>query len=188
MQATEREQIVECLAQSRERLVLAVDGLTAEQRNFRPAENRWSIAECVEHLTVVENSVLKTIHQVLQTDPQPERQVEAQGKDQIILERVPARERRVMGPQEAQPQGRWPDFDELLREFEAARERSVRFSAVTQADLRSHFFPHPFLGPLDCYQWLLFLGAHCERHVRQMEEVQADSAYPRAEQAGHAGA
>ena len=188
MEATEREQVVRNLADSRERLVLTVEGLSDEQRTFRPAEDRWSIADCVEHIAVVENSVLRSIHQVLQSPPQPERKNETLGKEQVILERVPARERRVKGPQEAMPQGRWPDFEELITQFEATRERSVRFSAVTQADLRNHFFPHPFLGLLDCYQWLLFLAAHCERHVRQMEEVKADPGYPGRQQAEHAGA
>jgi uncharacterized damage-inducible protein DinB len=184
--AVERELVVEHLARSRERLILTVDSLTASQRNFRTAEDRWSIADCVEHITVVENFVLRSIQKVLQSPPEPERQSEAQGKEQAILERVPARERRVKGPADVMPHGRWPNFDELVRQFEATRERSVRFSAVTQADLRNHFFPHPFLGILDCYQWLLFLGAHCERHVRQMEEVKADPGFPR--RADHAGA
>ena len=188
MEATERERVVQHLAESRERLVLAVEGLSDEQRSFQPAQDRWSIADCVEHIIVVETSVLRNIQQVLQSAPQQERQNEVQGKEQVILERVPARERRVKGPEEAMPQGRWPDFEDLMRQFEATRERSVRFSAVTQADLRNHFFPHPFLGLLDCYQWLLFLSAHCERHVRQMEEVKVDPGYPRRQQAEQAGA
>ncbi len=69
------------------------------------------------------------------------------------------------------PIGRWPEFETLLSQFEAARNRSIEFTTATDADLRNHVFPHPFLGQLDCYQWLLFIAAHCERHVRQMEEV-----------------
>ena len=186
MEATERELLVEQLAQSRERLVLTVEGLSEEQRSFRPAQDRWSIADCIEHITVAESVVLGKHQQALQALPEPERKDEVRGKVQIILEKVPAREQRVQGPPAFMPQGRWPDFEELVRQFEAARERSVRFSAVTQADLRSHFFPHPLLGLLDSYQWLLLVSAHCERHVRQMEEVKADPGFPmhRAEQAG----
>ena len=187
MEATERELVVQQLAESRERLVLTVEGLSEEQRSFRPAQDRWSIADCVEHITVVEGSVLGKIQEVLQAPPEPERRDEVRGKEQIVLEKVPAREERLKGPAAFMPRGRWPDFEELVRQFEATRERSVRFSAVTQADLRNHFFPHPTLGLLDSYQWLLLLSAHCERHVRQMEEVKADPAFPgphRAEQAG----
>jgi uncharacterized damage-inducible protein DinB len=188
VEATERELVVEQLAQSRERLVLTVEGLSKEQRSFRPAQDRWSIADCIEHITVVETFVLGKIQQVLQSAPEPEREPEVRGKEQIVLEKVPAREQRVQGPAAFRPQGRWPDFEELMLQFEASRERSVRFSAVTQADVRSHFFPHPMLGLLDCYQWLLLVSAHCERHVRQMEEVKADPGFPTHQQAEQAGA
>jgi hypothetical protein len=187
VEATERELVVQQLAESGERLVLTVEGLSEEQRSFRPAQDRWSIADCVEHITLVETFVLGKIQQVLQSPPEPERKAEVRGKEQIVLEKVPAREERLKGPAAFMPQGRWPDFEELVRQFEATRERSVRFSAVTQADLRNHFLPHPTLGLLDSYQWLLLISAHCERHVRQMEEVKADPAFPaphRAEQAG----
>ena len=188
MEATERELLVEHLAQTRERLVLAVEGLSDAQRTFRPAEGSWSIADCIEHVTIVESNILRYIQKALQEPPDPARQAEARGKDQIILERIPTRVRRVASPADVAPQGRWSDFEELMRQFEATRERSVRFSAVTQADLRNHFFPHPFLGLLDCYQWLLMLGAHCERHVRQMEEVKSDPQFPTHQQADQAGA
>ena len=89
-----------------------------------------------------------------------------------------------MGPPQVDPTNRWPEFEELMRQFENTRERSVNFAAATEADLRSHFSPHPFLGDLDCYQWLLFMGLHCERHVRQMEEVKADMGFPKGMAAG----
>ncbi len=160
-------------------LVRAVEGLSGEQQVFRPGEDRWSVADCIEHIAVVEDFTLKSIQKALQGPERPDQHSETNGKDAVILSRVPAREIRVKGPAPVMPTGRWPDFDELLRQFEATRERTLRFAAVTQADLRSRDFPHPFLGPLDCYQWLLFLAAHCERHVRQLEEVKADPAFPR---------
>ncbi len=178
MEKAERELLLVHLAHSRERLVEAVEGLTSEQQHYRPATGRWSVADCVEHVIVVETNVLRTIQNILQTPPEPGKQAEVQGKEDVILDRVPSRVTRVQGPVEVMPCGRWPSFDELLRRFETSRERTLRFAAVTQANLREHFFPHPFLGTLDCYQWLLFLGAHCERHVRQLEEVMDDPAFP----------
>ena len=178
MQTAERELVLQHLAASRARLLGAVDGLTAEQRGFHAAEDRWSVADCVEHVTVVENFVLDSIQLVLAGAPEPGKQAEVQGKDQVILEQVPSRARRVKGPEAVMPRGRWPDFAELLLQFEATRARTQQFSAETQADLRNHFFPHPILGEFDCFQWLLFLAAHCERHVRQLEEVKADPGFP----------
>ena len=172
----ERDQILQYLAQSREMLARAVDGLSSEQRSFRAAADRWSVADCVEHLAVVEGNILKAIERQLQQPPGEK--PDTSGKDQVILDRVPGRVLRVKGPDTAMPNGRWPDFEESLRQFHTVRERTINFAAETQGALREYAFPHPFLGPLDCYQWLLFLAAHCERHVGQMEEVKADPAFP----------
>jgi len=178
VERAERNQLLHYLAESREVLLRALDNLSGEQRRFRPAEDRWSVADCIEHITVVENGILRRIQTILQ-EAAPEQVPDTSGKDQVILDHVPRRATRVKGPEQVMPNGRWADFEELLRQFEATRERTLRFSAVTQADLRSRAFPHPFLGPLDCYQWLLFLAAHCERHARQVEEVKSDPGFPR---------
>src|SRR5579862_6729616 len=61
MTEQERQFVVDQLAAGRERLLELVDGLTAEQWTFRPSEDRWSIAECMEHVTLVENRVLGLI-------------------------------------------------------------------------------------------------------------------------------
>ncbi|MGA8408930.1 MAG: hypothetical protein WB680_17265, partial [Candidatus Acidiferrales bacterium] len=85
-------------------------------------------------------------------------------------------------PEILQPAGRWPD-EQLLPEFEAARQKSRDFATSTEADLRSHFFKHPALGDLDLYQWLLMIAAHCDRHRAQSEEVMASEGFPSAQKA-----
>jgi DinB superfamily len=176
MEQAERDRMCRQLSQSRELLRQAVSDLSAEQRTFRPAADRWSVADCIEHLTVVENFTVKRIQQLLEQPPAGP--PDTNGKDQLIMDHVPVRARRVKGPEAVMPSGRWADFDELLHHFEAARHNTIGFAEATEADLRAYAFPHPFLGPLDCYQWLLFLATHCERHVRQMEEVKSDPAFP----------
>jgi len=160
-------------------LLQAVDGLSAEQRIFQPAEDRWSVVGCVEHIILVERLVFNNIQTALQAPPEPAaRQTEVRLKDPIVIERVPARTRRVIGPEVVHPKNRWPEFDQLLGQFNLTRDDTVDFATHTSADLRCHFFPHPFIGDMDCYQWLLFVGLHCERHVRQLEEVKADHGFP----------
>jgi len=181
----EREFLLRYLAQSRERLLEAVEGLNAEQQRFRPAADRWSVADCLEHVSIVEKGVLQKIRAVLLA-PKPMEETHAGASDDAsvpddaILDGVPKRTRRFTSLQETRPARRWTDFAQLVRRFEIARERSLRFAAVTQSDLRGRFFAHPDLGELDCYQWLLFLAAHSERHARQAEEVIAHPNFPRA--------
>jgi hypothetical protein len=37
---------------------------------------------------------------------------------------------------------------------------------------------HPAMKELDAYQWILFLAAHSERHLKQLQEVKESPGYP----------
>jgi hypothetical protein len=56
------------------------------------------------------------------------------------------------------PVGKWPDTTKMIAELRKARAWTLAFAAVTETDLRGHFFPHIAFGDLDCYQWLVVLG------------------------------
>ena len=151
-------------------------GLSPAQLHYKSAPDRWSVAECVEHIIVVEGFILANVEKTLEraadfTNPAM--------TDHDLVQRVVARLNRVKGPDRLMPVARWP-HDRLLSEFKAARERTAEFAANATVELRHHTFPHPFIGTCDCYQWLLFIGAHGERHRAQAEEVMADSGFPRA--------
>jgi hypothetical protein len=59
---------------------------------------------------------------------------------------------------------------ELLAAFDADRAVLLRYAGSTTDDLRARLAPHPIAGPIDAYQWLLFLGAHTKRHTAQIAE------------------
>src|ERR1700736_1619100 len=175
---TEREFVGGHLRQNRKRLLAAVTGLTAEQREYKPTPDCWSVVDCVEHIVVVENLIGKRIDLLLSQAPEPEKRAEVAGKEATLLRAVPDRSNRVKGPDIVMPQCRWPEFDELIAEFQATRDRTIEVAATSQAELRDHFFHHFVFKDLDCYQWLLFLSLHCERHVLQIEEVKVHPGFP----------
>lgn len=177
MTARERQLATHHLAASEERLCGLVDGLTAEQWSFHSGEGRWSIAECLEHVMRVENRIFGVIGKKLQGPPETGKK-SALEDDAAIAKIIPDRTARREAPEPVRPVGQWTDTRELLAEFRKTRTRTAQFAAETEADLRSYFVPHPAFGELDCYQWLLVLGLHGERHARQMEEIKADPAYP----------
>jgi hypothetical protein len=184
MQQQERQLVVDQLAASRDRIQALAGGLTAEQWRFRPADGRWSIGECLEHVMRVEGRVLGLIAKKLDEDaPQPEKQLPAAQRDErdalvsrSLLDRTVGRQ----APEIARPTGEWANGDQLLAEFRKARQRTTEFATTTQGDLRSYFHPHASFGELDCYQWLLVLSLHGARHAEQMEEVKAAPAFPPA--------
>lgn len=177
MTSTDRESVLKSLSESRERLLATVEGLTREQRQYRPAPGRWSVGEIVEHLTMVEKSVLGLVTKTLESAPDGSKR-SAMGDEALVAD-VAGRITRFAAPEFVAPKGQLQD-DELLSQFLAARENTSKFVTTSNADLRRHFFPHPIFGELDCYQWLLLLGAHCDRHRVQSEEVKASPGFPRA--------
>jgi uncharacterized damage-inducible protein DinB len=179
MTTAEREALLQNLADSRERLLRSVKGLSHEQLHYRPAPGRWTVAECVEHIAIVEGRVLGLIQKTLSDGPAPGKHSAMKDRDGALVEDVAGRVTRFQAPEYLVPRGQWPD-EQLLKEFEAARQRTGQFAGSTDADLRRHFYAHPVLGELDLYQWLLLISAHCDRHRTQSEEVMANEGFPRS--------
>jgi len=179
MNENERQAVATELSASRERLLGVVEGLTPEQWTFHPAEGRWSIGECVEHVTAVENRIAGLIGGKLAGLPDPEHESPQQGKDAEILKLVVDRTNRREAPEHVRPTGKWTDTNSLIDKFHTTRLRTEQIAAEADANLRNYFIPHGYFGELDCYQWLLVLGGHAERHARQIEEIKADAGFPR---------
>ncbi len=69
MTSVERELALSQLAESRERLLRMAQSLSREQLHYCPAPGRWTVAECLEHITTVEGHVLGLIQTTLETGP-----------------------------------------------------------------------------------------------------------------------
>jgi len=173
MELHERETAIELLKDSRQRVLAAVSGLSGEQLTFRLAEDQWSVSDCLEHINVVEASVYAAIQKTLSRPPRPEKRAEAAGKLEIVQRALADRGRKLAGPPEMMPRRERIEFSELVMEFERIRAATLAFTAETSSDLHDYFFPHLFFGTMDCYQWLMLLGWHADRHIAQMEEVKA---------------
>jgi uncharacterized damage-inducible protein DinB len=176
MTPAEREHATKYLEKTRESYLHTARTLSREQLHYKPAPDRWSVAEVLEHIIIVERRVLGSIEKTVQQAPNASKSA---FEDEFLVSRVATRVDRLKGPDVLMPKGQWPEH-QLAEEFEAVRRRSLEFAGSTKADLRQHGFPHPVFGELNCYQWLLLIPAHCERHLAQADEVMAEPGFPRA--------
>lgn len=176
MNPAERERVLAHMDETREEYRRIAQALSHSQLHYKPAADRWSVAEILEHIIVVETRVLALVEKALQ---QPASAVKSSIEDDPLVEVVAQRVGKLKSPGPVIPNGRWPD-DRLLEEFEVIRKRSTEFARSANAELRQHSFPHPFFGELDCYQWLLLIPAHSQRHLAQAKEVMGESNFPRA--------
>ena len=172
----EKGKALQYLTDTRANLAEAVKGLSAAQLRFKPAPDRWSVAEVVEHLAVLENFFANTLCEQLMHAPAgaPNRDIES--VDAMILVKVPDRSTKVQAPDNLVPTGRWPP-QQSLSLFLANRQKTMNF-LISSTGLRGHVLSHPALGPLDAYQWLLAVAAHTDRHTQQILEVKADPHFP----------
>ncbi len=165
----ERQEMLESLERSREALLQAVQGVTEEQAARTPAAGRWSILQCVEHVAVVEDYLLGQVVNAHQA----EAPLLNEKREALIRARAADRERRVPAPELARPVGRFATLAEATQGFLQVRARTIEFVESSSSDLRCQVTSHPILGTVNCYENLLMIAAHPQRHAGQIAEIRA---------------
>jgi hypothetical protein len=173
----ERETALALLARSRTAVLNAVAGVTDDQARWKPAPERWSILEYVEHLAVSDDALVALVKRSLQSPAQPETDDERRVREQKIRETpIPRGVNRA--PENLKPVARFDSLTAAVSAFLAARERTIEYAQSTTDDLRQHFAPHPVLGQLDAYQWLCGNARHAETHAAHVVEIRGMPDFP----------
>ena len=173
----EKQEGLAQLERTRAGVIEATKGLSEAQWKFKPAPDRWSVAEVMEHIALSEDMLFENTSKKVMSAPagNPDRDPEA--GDKMVLSVIPDRTNKVKAPDPLVPTGRWTP-QQSLDHFLKSRARTVEYLKSTSG-LRDHVVPSPIGQPLDAYQWLLFTSAHSERHTKQILEVKADPNFPK---------
>lgn len=173
----DREKGLQYLEQTRDGVVAATKGLSEAQLKFKPAPDRWSVAEIVEHITVVEGAIYQNVTEKVMKAPPGAADRDTAKIDGLVLAMVPDRSHKVKAPDQFVPTGRWPATD-TVDQFLKTRAQSVTFFESTP-DLRAHVGGQSPFGLLDGYEWIMYAAAHSARHTKQILEVKADPNFPK---------
>jgi hypothetical protein len=174
----ERETALALLTRSRTAVLNAVDGVTDLQAQWKPAPDRWSIIEYIEHLAVSDDGLVALVKRSLNTPAHTETEDERKSREQKLREtKIPKGVNRA--PENLKPAARFDSLAEAVSAFLAARERTIEFAQSTADDLRKHFTPHPVLGQMDGYQWLCGNARHAESHAAHVLEIRGMAEFPR---------
>lgn len=166
-------EIYESLEKSREKLISKVETLPPESENLRENGEGWTIREIVEHMSMVEERMLKVTQKLLaraQRDALP-----TDGLPPIPTEFLSkleaARDRKLQAPEQMHPQGEQSVADSLAK---LKKDRSVLAELradIEKIDASAPTLPHPALGDLNLYQWIIMIGLHERRHLTQIERI-----------------
>jgi hypothetical protein len=176
----ERESAIKYLKETQKDFLAAINGVSDAQWKFKAAPDRWSIAETAEHIAIAEDLIWGRVNEIMKAPLNPDKRAETQGKDKIILEKIPDRSRKAKAPEVLKPTGKFATREELVKHFTETRAKEIAFLEQTKEDLRNHIAENPALGMMDVYQWVIFNGAHSKRHTAQIEEVKTDANYPKS--------
>src|SRR5438309_5825646 len=105
--AEERNRALEYLKQTQKDFLASIDGVSEAQWKFKAAPDRWSIAETAEHIAVAEDLIWSRVNEMMKAPANPERRAETEGKDKIIVERVPDRSHKAQAPEALKPTGKF---------------------------------------------------------------------------------
>ena len=176
--ATELAYAIDLLESTKIALHDAVANLSEAQLTAKPDLERWSVAECVEHIVLVEAGIFGRLQHTMQKEEEPEKRAEIQVSDLYLTKALRNRKTGIAAPDLFMPTGRFGSTDAALATFDEQRDAVVDYVKSAPGNWRTHYFKHLVFGTIDAYQTLLLFAGHGERHRKQIEEVKATPGFP----------
>lgn len=175
----ERKSAAKFLEDSEKNALSAISKLSEAQLKFKPAADKWSVEECMMHIAASETMLWSMIEGTVKTPANPEKRSEIKWSDEDVMKNITDRSNKVktFPPLEPQNTG-FKTLSDATASFKENRAKLINYVKSTKDDLRNHVGAMP-VGSFDCYQMVLFIGAHSNRHVEQMKEVMADPNFPK---------
>jgi uncharacterized damage-inducible protein DinB len=158
-------------------LLASVKGLTEKQLNWRANDSSWSIANCIEHITLTEKSIFDWAMGTLKETADPAKKAEVKNTDDQIKAMIESRDHKAKAPESLKPMGKLGNTGKTLQTFEQQSASLDQYIQSSKDDLRNHFAQTP-VGTVDAYQLLVFLTAHTKRHTAQILAIKANAAFP----------
>jgi DinB family protein len=174
----DRERAMQYLESTRQGVLQATAGLSEAQWNFKSAPDRWSVAEVTEHIAAAEDYIRAMIVEKVMVAPARPEGEDVKAIDDMVLAAIPDRSHKAQAPETLKPSNRFGSPQGSLNHFTEQRAQTEDFLRQHD-DLRAHAIDSPLGKKLDAYEWLLFIGAHSERHTKQILEVKADPNFPK---------
>src|SRR5438094_9415401 len=173
----EKDKALQYLETTKKNILESTKGLSEAQWNFKPAPDRWSVAQVMEHIAAAEDFIRGMVKEKVMMAPAGASGRDVKKTDEGVLTMVPDRTNKVQAPEPLVPTNRFGSPEGSIKHFAESRAVTENYLKTT-AGLRGHVADSP-LGKLDGYEFVLLIAAHSERHTKQINEVKADPNFPK---------
>lgn len=166
----EREEILGLYSKAQRELLDLVASTPDDLWAKKPAPDRWSVSEIVEHIASAEPMLFGMAQQALAAPADPNwALVEGGLSTDKFLAMLQNRTQKFQAPEPLQPKGGWTRADALAK-FGAARAVTAEFVRRTDQPVKKHVAKGP-AGPMTAHQMLILIGGHNLRHNAQIREA-----------------
>ncbi len=167
-----------------------VGDLSAAQANWRPGSERWSVAQCLDHVHIVTGAVLPALRAAVVGAREDGQTASGLGPFRygrlsrwFLAAQAPSRGRATRTPARYRPSASEIDLAGVVASFSEVQER---FDAAMQAadgvDLARVRVPSPALAWLrfPVGIWFQALPVHGLRHLAQARQLRENARFPSA--------
>ena len=172
----ERQLALQKLRETSETFLTEVREVIEVQAIWKPAPDRWSILECIEHVAIAERGMFHLMTRKLTPFA---RANDSPGREDGFFTRGTDRSKKLIAPETARPSGRFANLAEAVNTFEANRSHTIAYIESCQEELRRLEVVHPLFGPVTARECLALLTVHPARHAQQVRELRNHPQFPR---------
>jgi DinB superfamily len=165
-------EIIDKLNSQRQHLLDTVDNFSDQEMVTSPEPNRWSPSEILHHLyltetqmtILLEKQIARGIKKGIGPDSETHSVLTSLDKYNIATPKT-----KLKAPTRSEPQPNLPK-NEIIKMLSTSRQNLLNtIENASNTNLSLLFFPHPMMGKLNMYQWLIFIGQHEDRHRAQIK-------------------
>src|SRR5436305_2463358 len=149
--------------------------LSLAHLQYKLSPDPSSIHEVLSHLAVAEPDYWRDIQKALRAAPDMNGKKSAASDADILwydIDRV-VHTKTGGGHEKVDT---YKDLNVALGKFQALRATMIEYIKSTNDDMRAHSFGDR--EPIDCWQWMLEISTHAERHIQQIREIKNDPNFP----------
>lgn len=176
MSAKDREHLLVHFEMTTQMVAEQVRGLSLTQLEYKASPDRWSIREVVSHLAVAEPDYWRGVQKSVNAAPDMNHKKSVNtdadimwyGIDRVVHTKTGGGHEKV---------DTYKDLNEALGKFQALRATMIEYIKTTNDDLRAHSVGDG-TEVIDCWQWMLEISTHSERHIQQIREIKNDPNFP----------
>jgi hypothetical protein len=172
----DREHLLVHFQMTGQMLAEQLHGLSPAQLEYRASPDRWTIRECVSHLAVSEPDYWNSLQKFVKAEPNMAGKKSANTDADIMWYGIDRVEHTKTGGGHEKVET-YKDLSEAMNRFQTLRATMIDYIKTTNDDMRAHSFGKK--EAIDCWQWMLEISTHSERHINQIREIKADPNFPK---------